>query len=142
VKKLAKFMRTAVDPDKIPSMYENVGLFYDSPASEMNYVIGASMFVDKAFIADVGLMCADYFLYFEEIDWAERGRQRGWEIGYCWKSKIYHKEGESTHCGYKSKEKKAFFVFFNRIKRGQFGLVKGAIRAMLNININSWHKLN
>jgi hypothetical protein len=85
VKRLAKFMRTAVDPDKIPSMYENVGLFYDSPArlqgvwgrynkwlattkhvgafeqdlgqcdgemytDEMDYVIGASMFVDKAFI--------------------------------------------------------------------------------------------
>jgi GT2 family glycosyltransferase len=36
----------------------------------MDYVVGASMLVSAKFITKVGLMAEDYFLYFEEIDWA------------------------------------------------------------------------
>lgn len=35
----------------------------------MDYVVGASMFVRKTFIEEVGYMSEDYFLYFEELDW-------------------------------------------------------------------------
>lgn len=64
-----------------------------------DYVVGASMFVDIAFIKDVGLMCEDYFLYFEELDWITRGRKKGWDIDFCYNSIVYHKEGGSigTH---------------------------------------------
>jgi GT2 family glycosyltransferase len=40
----------------------------------------------------VGLLCEDYFLYFEEIDWAVRGRGR-LRLGYAPGSIGYHKEG-------------------------------------------------
>lgn len=63
---------------------------------DLKYVHGASMLVSIAFIKDVGLMSEDYFLYFEELDWSERGKQKGWRIGYCYKSVIYHKGGAST----------------------------------------------
>ena len=61
-----------------------------------DYVIGASMFVRKEFIKDIGLMREDYFLYFEELDWTMRGKAKGWEIGYEPRVKVYHKEGSST----------------------------------------------
>jgi len=65
----------------------------------MSYVIGASMLVSRAFLADVGLMEEDYFLYFEELDWAERGRrvagQRRYGLGYAPESFVYHKVGAS-----------------------------------------------
>jgi len=37
--------------------------------------MGASMLVSKPFLRDVGLMSEDYFLFYEELDWATgRGR--------------------------------------------------------------------
>lgn len=116
----------------------------------MDYPIGASMFVSMDFIKDVGLMCEDYFLYFEEMDWAIRGREKGWELGYCWHARVFHKEGSSAGAtSRKSHEKSAIadhhsirnrilftkkfypaqlptvrlsflFVLFNRIRRRQF----------------------
>ena len=58
-------------------------------------MIGASTFVNLSFVKDVGLLCEDYFLYFEEMDWALRAKQKGWELGYSCKSKVYHKESAS-----------------------------------------------
>jgi GT2 family glycosyltransferase len=60
-----------------------------------DYVIGASMFVSKEFIEDVGLLSEDYFLYFEELDWAKRGQLEGYSLGYVGASRVYHKEGQT-----------------------------------------------
>jgi GT2 family glycosyltransferase len=62
-----------------------------------DYVIGASMFVSVDFIKDVGLMEEDYFLYYEELDWAIRGKQKGWSMGFCPKCRVYHKMGASIN---------------------------------------------
>lgn len=61
----------------------------------MAYVIGASMLVSREFIEQVGLMCEDYFLYYEEIDWALRGKER-FELAYAPASIVYHKVGGSS----------------------------------------------
>ena len=62
---------------------------------EMFYVTGASMLVSNAFVREVGLMQEDYFLYFEELDWAMRGRDR-FSWGYAADSHIFHKSGASS----------------------------------------------
>ncbi len=62
--------------------------------SWMNYVEGASMLVSRQFLQDVGLMCEDYFLYFEEADWALRAKGR-FSLGYAPQSIVYHKVGSS-----------------------------------------------
>lgn len=56
------------------------------------YVVGASMLVSRAFLKTVGLMCEEYFLYFEEIDWSFRARGK-FSLAYSDKSVVYHKEG-------------------------------------------------
>ncbi|MDD5106387.1 MAG: glycosyltransferase family 2 protein [Desulfuromonadaceae bacterium] len=61
----------------------------------MNYVEGASMLVSKKFIDDVGLLSEDYFLYFEEADWAIRADGR-FKLGYAPRSIVYHKVGGSV----------------------------------------------
>lgn len=69
-----------------------------SPAqveADMAYVVGASMLVSRAFLRDVGYMQEDYFLYFEEIDWAMRGKGR-YRLGYAPRSLVYHKVGASS----------------------------------------------
>ena len=63
--------------------------------AQMAYVVGASMLVKSDFIREVGPMCEDYFLYFEELDWAFRGRPR-WTLGYAPGSRVFHKVGASS----------------------------------------------
>jgi GT2 family glycosyltransferase len=68
--------------------------FEKNAESKMDYVVGASMFVPKRFLTDIGLLNEDYFLYYEELDWAIRARKR-YTLGYAPKSIVFHKEGAS-----------------------------------------------
>ena len=61
--------------------------------ARIRYVSGASTFVSRDFLRRVGLLNEQYFLYFEEIDWAVRGRD--FRISYCPESVVVHKEGRS-----------------------------------------------
>jgi GT2 family glycosyltransferase len=60
----------------------------------MNYVVGASLLVSKKFLEEVGLLSEDYFLYFEETDWALRSKGR-FTMAYAPNSLVYHKIGRS-----------------------------------------------
>jgi len=62
---------------------------------QLTYIYGASMFVSHEFVAQVGLMCEDYFLYDEELDWALRGKTKGFTPGFAESSIVYHKGGAS-----------------------------------------------
>jgi GT2 family glycosyltransferase len=125
---------------------------------KIDYIIGASMLVSSNLIKKVGLLCEDYFLYFEDIDWALRAKNQNFELDYCWESKVYHKEGKSIGSSLKGKEKsdfsdfyglknrivftKKFFpkwlwsvyagflvVFFNRIERKKIGVIIKLLRS-------------
>jgi GT2 family glycosyltransferase len=63
--------------------------------AQTDYVVGASMLVTRAMLETVGAMCEDYFLYFEEIDWALRARGR-FSIAYAPRSRVFHKVGGSS----------------------------------------------
>jgi len=56
---------------------------------------GASIFVRRSFLNTVGLLPDDYFLYFEEEDWAMRSTGQ-FQLGYAPDSVVYHKEGKTT----------------------------------------------
>lgn len=60
--------------------------------ARMNYVEGASMLVSRKFLDEIGLLCEEFFLYFEEADWAIRSEGR-FRLGYAPKSIVYHKVG-------------------------------------------------
>jgi GT2 family glycosyltransferase len=75
---------------------------------KIDYVIGASMLVPLKFIKDIGFLCEDYFLYYEELDWTYRAKDKGWNVDWCSESIVYHKEGASIGSSYDSK-KKSFF---------------------------------
>lgn len=63
---------------------------------KMKYVVGASMLVRKSFLDEIGLMDEAYFLYSEEIDWAQRGNRK-YQLAYAPQSIVYHREGST--CG-------------------------------------------
>jgi len=66
----------------------------DQVERRMSYPVGASMMVTGRFLKEVGLMCEDYFLYFEELDWVLRARGRFCMV-YAPESIVYHKVGGS-----------------------------------------------
>lgn len=62
----------------------------------MNYILGASMLVGRGFVARVGLMRDDYFLYAEEIEWCLRGIAAGLRLGFAPAARVCHGQGATT----------------------------------------------
>ena len=78
----------------------------------MSYVLGASMFVSREFLLNIGLMSEVYFLYFEELDWAMEA-QGQYKLIYASKSIIYHKEGSSIGSSSKPREKSLISDYYS-----------------------------
>ncbi len=92
---------------------------------QLDYLIGASTFVSRLFLETVGLLQDDYFLYFEELDWATRargqpGHQSKFRLGYAAKSIVYHKEGSSIGGTDRAKAGKSYtadlYALKNRVR--------------------------
>jgi GT2 family glycosyltransferase len=66
----------------------------DEVERKMSYVLGASMFVRKSLVDEIGGMSEAYFLYFEEMDWAERMPPQ-WRLAVEMNAVVWHKEGKS-----------------------------------------------
>ena len=66
----------------------------DHVERRINYIVGASLLVSRPFLEQVGLLAEDYFLYFEEVDWARRSAGK-YRLGYAHDSMVYHKIGAS-----------------------------------------------
>ncbi len=84
---------------------------YDA-ISRTNYAHGGGMMISRKVIEDVGLMPEVYFLYYEEFDWCEQIKNKGYGIYYQYKSLIYHKESMSVG---KHSTLKTFYLNRNRI---------------------------
>jgi GT2 family glycosyltransferase len=62
---------------------------------ELTFVCGASMLVSTSYVREIGLMQEDYFLYYEEADWAMRGLDH-FRLGFAPKSVVFHKSGANS----------------------------------------------
>ena len=87
-------------------------------AWQVEWVSGASMMVRRPVFDSIGLLDEGYFLYFEEVDFARRAAQAGWE---CWvepRSRIVHVQAAATEVdGPKSKEKRRPTYWFDSRRR-------------------------
>ena len=64
--------------------------------SETYFAYGAAMMISKEVYEDVGGLCEEYFAYYEELDWSNRVREKGYKI-YCnLEAKVFHKGSMST----------------------------------------------
>lgn len=84
---------------------------YDK-AAITNYGHGAGMMVPARVIKEAGLMPDVYFLYYEEFDWCEQIKRKGYKIYYQPKALIYHKESMSVG---KKSILKTYYLTRNRI---------------------------
>lgn len=89
----------------------------ESVLFHVDYPVGASLFVTDRFLEQVGLMDDGYFLYYEEMDWCERGRARGFRPAVALQSRVRHKEGASTGSGGGVRRKSMLSEYYGVINR-------------------------
>lgn len=77
-----------------------------------NYAHGGAMMVSRKVIGEAGLMPEDFFLYYEEFDWSEKIKRKGYKVYYQPEALIYHKESMTTG---KASTLKTFYLTRNRI---------------------------
>jgi len=85
---------------------------------------GAAMMIPMELVEKVGMMSELFFLYYEELDWAARFKQAGYEIHYVGTAEVYHKESVSTG---KNSPFKTYYLYRNRllyIRRNYTGIKK------------------
>lgn len=95
---------------------ENAPLLEDLE-EHLDFVIGASMFLSVDFINSIGLMDDYYFLYFEELDWATRGKGL-FKLSVALDSVVYHKEGGSigTNSRGRSSNTSIYYMSINYLR--------------------------
>jgi GT2 family glycosyltransferase len=58
---------------------------------EVEWISGCAILVRRSVIEQVGMLDADYFIYWEETEWCIRTRKAGWKIFNVPEAKIWHK---------------------------------------------------
>jgi GT2 family glycosyltransferase len=82
--------------------------------AQMDYVVGASMMATRRLIEQIGLMTEDYFLYFEEMDWAMKAKSAGFTLGYASQSVVFHKEGATIGSSHRRRGSSLSMRFMTR----------------------------
>jgi GT2 family glycosyltransferase len=80
--------------------------------TETSYPHGACMMIRKSVLEELGLLYEGYFLYYEELDFAERVKRAGYKIYFQPNSSIFHKESISTG---KNSPLKTYYMNRNRL---------------------------
>jgi hypothetical protein len=88
------------------------------PASELDWLTGANIVASPAFLARAGLMPEDYFLYYEEVDWAFR---RGdMPLALAPGVVVYHHGGTSVGSGTIGRRSSPFSDYLGHRNRMRF----------------------
>lgn len=98
------------------------GQYNQSRESDLGH--GAAMMVPRSVIEETGLMPDIYFLYYEEHDWCEAIKRKGYKVYYCGESTVLHKESISVG---KMSALKSYYMARNRLlfmRRNTGGMVR------------------
>lgn len=107
----------------------------------IGFIIGASMFVTRAYIVAVGVMDDDFFVYNEDVDWClRRGR---FKLGYAHDSVVRHIHGATSGSSFNKRSRSRFNLYLterNRVllARKRFGRWWGLV-ALLALAQTSEH---
>lgn len=68
----------------------------DDVVQDVDWVVGAAMFVRRAVHEEIGGLDERFFMYSEELDWCKRAKQKGWRVVYFPPARVLHYEGKSS----------------------------------------------
>jgi GT2 family glycosyltransferase len=109
--------------DQRTGITHNINQFADRDtpapnAARIEFVTGASLIATRAFYEAAGPMAEDYFLYYEEVDWAlRRGTLR---IAYCPDAVVLHKAGSAIGSQRLGSVASPFSQYFKHRARAMF----------------------
>lgn len=90
----------------IPSNFHS-----NEPVSKVDYLSGAAMVVKRSVLDKIGLLDANYFLYFEETDWCARIIRAGYDLLYVPTAIAWHAVSPLSNS-----ETKIYYMERNRIR--------------------------
>ena len=88
--------------------------------AQMDFIAGTSMVASRAFLEAVGPMAEDYFLYYEEVDWAMR--RGALPLVFCPAGIVYHRAGTAIGSPTPQRPASPFSLYFKH--RGRIRFVK------------------
>lgn len=109
----------AFTPSKLEHWYPR-GVFGDTPATmyaqneSCDWLSGACLLLRTEVLSLVGLFDEDYFLYYEDVDWSLRAKQRGASLWYIGNEIIYHQHSKSTSEVKAFYYPRAFLIFIHK----------------------------
>ena len=72
---------------------ENPG---DKEIRNTEYVTGCALLIKKEVVEKIGLLCEDFFMYYEDIEWSLRARGAGYKTVVAPAAHIWHKVSRSA----------------------------------------------
>lgn len=97
-KRFGRYNLTYIDPDEI---------------IEVDAVVGAFMMVRREAIHDAGLLDEGFFMYGEDLDWAYRIKQAGWQIWYNAEVTVLHYKGTAS----RQRSTQSILAFYDAMRR-------------------------
>ena len=79
--------------------FKELDLGHRNTNTEVFGFCGGAVLLRADFLNDVGLFDPSFFLYYEDIDLAWRGRLRGWKFWFAPKSVVIHEHSYSSKAG-------------------------------------------
>jgi len=62
----------------------------------VDYITGCCLLIKRQAVDEIGLLCEDYFLYYEDADWCLRAKKAGWRSVLVPSASIFHKHSKSA----------------------------------------------
>ncbi len=129
-RRFGRYNLTYLDPDAL---------------SQVDALVGAFMMVRREAILAVGLLDETFWMYGEDLDWAKRIQDDGWEIWYNPAVTVTHvKEAASRHSFRAQREfYRALTLFYEKHYRATtpFWLdwsIRGGVRLFGSLNLLAW----
>jgi GT2 family glycosyltransferase len=99
----------------------NLEFLPEDAVHAVDSVVGAYMQVRRAAIEQVGLLDESYFMYGEDLDWAKRIKDAGWEIWYNGQVEITHVKEASSRRSRKARIAfyEAMWIFYRKHYQAQ-----------------------
>ena len=86
--------------------------------ARLDFITGASMVASRAFYEAAGPMAEEYFLYYEEVDWALR--RGALPLAYCPQGIVYHRAGTAIGSPRLDRMASPFSIYFKHRGRMRF----------------------
>ncbi len=100
------------------NLYKSFNLTPAPSESEFEFITGASMIVSRLYYQVAGPMAEDYFLYYEEVDWAMR--RGSLPLAFAPSARIFHRTGTSIGSSRPGGSASTFSVYFKSRSRMNF----------------------